>query len=111
MGPPPGPPNNNKKHADQDESLRLWNIHTSTCIAIFAGDRGHRDEVLSADFHLLGNCFASAGMDNTVKIWALDTPRIQRAVAASYTQPHKVGPRRFRVLNPRRRTCAAQQQP
>lgn len=73
----------------KDESLRLWNIHTSTCIAIFAGDRGHRDEVLSADFHLLGNCLASAGMDNTVKIWALDTPRIQRAIAASYAQPNK----------------------
>ena len=36
------------------------------------------------DFHMLGNCFASAGMDNTVKIWALDTKEVQEAVTQSY---------------------------
>jgi hypothetical protein len=29
-------------------------------------------QVLSIDFHMLGNCFASSGMDNTVKIWSLE---------------------------------------
>ncbi len=33
---------------------------------------------------MLGNCFASAGMDNTVKIWALDTAEVQEAVRQSY---------------------------
>ena len=33
---------------------------------------------------MLGNCFASAGMDNTVKIWALDTAEVQEAVRQSF---------------------------
>lgn len=38
---------NNMLKADQDESVRLWNVHTGICILIFAGAGGHRNEVLS----------------------------------------------------------------
>ena len=49
--------------ASKDESIRLWNIRSAVCVAVFAGEKGHRDEVLSLDVHLLGNCFVSTGMD------------------------------------------------
>ncbi|XP_062192503.1 polycomb group protein FIE2-like, partial [Phragmites australis] len=55
-----------------DESVRLWNVHRGICILIFAGAGGHRNEVLSVDFHPSDiNRFASCGMDHTVKIWSM----------------------------------------
>ncbi|XP_019230028.1 PREDICTED: polycomb group protein FERTILIZATION-INDEPENDENT ENDOSPERM isoform X2 [Nicotiana attenuata] len=61
---------NEKIH--KDESVRLWNVHTGICILIFAGAGGHRNEVLSVDFHPSDIYrIASCGMDNTVKIWSM----------------------------------------
>ncbi|KAK8651806.1 hypothetical protein V6N13_141388 [Hibiscus sabdariffa] len=58
--------------ASKDESVRLWNVHTGICILIFAGAGGHRNEVLSVDFHPSDIYrIASCGMDNTVKIWSV----------------------------------------
>lgn len=73
--------------ASKDESIRLWNIRTSICIAIFGGERAHRDDVLSIDVHPLGNCFVSGGMDTSIKVWNLASPLLQRAVADSYSDP------------------------
>ncbi|KAL8090760.1 polycomb group protein FERTILIZATION-INDEPENDENT ENDOSPERM-like [Apium graveolens] len=58
--------------ASKDESVRLWNVQTGICILIFAGSGGHRNEVLSVDFHPSDQYrIASCGMDNTVKIWSM----------------------------------------
>lgn len=70
--------------ASQDESVRLWNLMTGQLVAMFAGQAGHRDDVLALSVHPAGRCFASAGMDNSVKLWALDSPEVIGAISRSY---------------------------
>ena len=48
--------------------------------AVFGGDNGHRDEVLSVSVHDLGNCILSAGMDHSIKVWALDNEDVTEAI-------------------------------
>lgn len=78
-------------------------------MAIFGGVEGHRDEVLSAvspsdagaappertplkpsfwsllqDFDLLGEKIMSCGMDHSLKLWRIDSDRMQNAITGSY---------------------------
>jgi WD40 repeat protein len=76
--------------ASKDESLRLWNLRTKSTVAVFAGLRGHRGEVLYADFHLTGNRFASCGIDNSIRIWEIDT---DDKVIASIKETHDAADR------------------
>jgi len=58
--------------ASKDESIRLWNTRCGTCVIAFAGDRGHRDDVLSIDLHPLGHTLVSSGIDTTIKLWSFE---------------------------------------
>ena len=71
--------------ASKDESVRLWNVVTGVPVIIFAGDDGHRDEVISLDIHPLGNAFASSGMDRNIRVWTLDSSRVCKAIKTSYS--------------------------
>lgn len=77
--------------ASRDESIRLWNVRNAVCIAMFYGDNGHKDDVLSIDIHQLGHIMVSSGMDTCIKIWSLVTPIMSSQIAKSYTEPYRLG--------------------
>ena len=79
----------------KDHSIRLWNISTSVCVAIFGGVEGHRDEVLSSDFHRMGTKIISCGMDHSLKIWSLESEDVKTAFARSYKYDHQKSEKPF----------------
>lgn len=83
--------------SSKDHSIRLWNLKTDVCIAIFGGVEGHRDEVLYADFHRLGSKIVSSGMDHSLKIWSLESEEIKTAMSESYTYNHLKAPKPFKT--------------
>lgn len=71
--------------ASKDESLRLWNLRTQSTIAVFAGLKGHRGEVVHVDFDASGSRAASCGIDNSVRIWEIDSDdKIMAAILESH---------------------------
>lgn len=70
--------------ASKDESLRLWNLRTGSTVAVFAGLKGHRGEVVHVDFDRDGKRFASCGIDNSVRIWDADEAKVIRAIKESH---------------------------
>ncbi|GAB0494294.1 hypothetical protein MMPV_005586 [Pyropia vietnamensis] len=68
--------------ASRDESLRLWNTRSRSCVAIFGGEGGHRGDVLYCAWDTFGNRFLSTGHDNSVKVWGVDG--LEGAVEASH---------------------------
>lgn len=85
--------------ASKDHSLRLWNVKTDVCVAIFGGVEGHRDEVLSADFDMRGTRIMSSGMDHSLKLWCLDKPEMKEAIENSNTFNVNKSERPFKTVN------------
>jgi polycomb protein EED len=71
--------------ASVDESVRLWNLQSFSCVAIFAGHHGHRESILSISWHPLGSKFASSGMDKSIRLWNIDDSKVSEALQASQT--------------------------
>ncbi|KAF2718602.1 WD40 repeat-like protein [Polychaeton citri CBS 116435] len=60
--------------AAEDHTIRLWNLEAQyeeqPCVAIFAGG-GHRQAILSLNFHPNGKWLLSGAQDNAVAMWAV----------------------------------------
>ena len=79
--------------ASKDESIRLWDINTHACMAVFTGIHGHREVVYSVGWHPLGDRFASCGDDMTVRLWKINEGRVAEAIqAVSASQPGQLRP-------------------
>ena len=74
--------------ASNDETIRLWNLKYPTCVCIFAGHNGHREAVLSVDWHPLGGYFVSSGMDGTIKLWSCEEDKIKKGILDSFSPSH-----------------------
>ena len=69
-----------------DSSCRLWNLRSGSCIAIFTGEEGHRDVVMTGAWHPLGNKIVSGGHDNLIKIWDVgEDSDVGKAIKKSFS--------------------------
>ena len=64
--------------ASEDHTIRLWNLHPryrdSPCVAKFCGE-GHRQHILTINFHHNGRWLLSGGMDAAVCMWSVPSPQ------------------------------------
>merc|ERR1740117_2546487 len=70
--------------ASKDESVRLWSACSGACVAVFAGGQGHTSEVLSIDVNMNGTRLASAGMDNSIRVWNVEDEKLQQTISAGH---------------------------
>ena len=62
--------------ASADNTSRMWSVSSPNCLAIFGGDSGHKDQVLSVDIHHDGGKIATSSIDGTIKIWDLSNEKL-----------------------------------
>ena len=52
--------------ASDDQTLRLWNYETRSCLSVLTG---HNHYVMCASFHPTEDLIVSASLDQTVRVW------------------------------------------
>jgi len=82
----------------KDHTLRMWNIKTKICVVTFGGVDGHRDEVLSIDFDLIGTRIVSCGMDHSLKFWSLETDKMKKVIKESHAHNSESSKMTFNTL-------------
>lgn len=73
--------------ASGDHTMRLWNIESGQCIAVFGGADGHVDQIVSADFDATGDTIVSGGGDYSLKIWHINKWPLFKLIENSYNVP------------------------
>lgn len=66
----------------EDTTIRLWSLHTWTCIVCY---KGHLYPVWTVKFSPHGYYFASGSHDKTARLWATDTNQPLRIFAGHYS--------------------------
>jgi len=66
-----------------DETIRIWDLISFSCVVRFAGVHGHSREILSVAWHPSGQRFASSGSDASIRLWNMHDGRIQEALYAT----------------------------
>lgn len=60
--------------ASEDYTIRLWSLdpkhENQPCVAIFGGE-GHKQPILTIDFHPTGRWLLSGGLDTAICLWAV----------------------------------------
>ena len=73
----------------KDCTVRLWNVLSTTQLAIFGGPEGHLADVLSVTWHSSGTYFASSGVDNNVKMYMINK-KLQNNIIKSRDMKEKI---------------------
>ncbi|MCS6863764.1 MAG: hypothetical protein RMJ56_17155 [Gemmataceae bacterium] len=60
--------------ASFDQTVKLWETATGRLIRTYAGEQGHKGQVLGVAFSAAGDRLASSGADNRAFIWEVPVP-------------------------------------
>ncbi|XP_032685738.1 transcription initiation factor TFIID subunit 5 isoform X1 [Odontomachus brunneus] len=73
--------------SSEDTTIRLWSLHTWTCVVCY---KGHLFPVWCVKFSPHGYYFTSASYDRTARLWATDSHQPLRIFAGHYSDVNVV---------------------
>lgn len=66
----------------EDTTVRLWSLHTWTCVVVY---RGHQYPIWDVRFSPHGHYFATCSHDKTARLWATDNNQPLRIFVGHYS--------------------------